>query len=284
MMAEDSPFHILIVGLGLIGGSLAQSLRGFPNSAVYGVDLDEAVLRRAESEGVIQKGYVNAADICPQCDLVFVCLFPEQTVAFINAAQFKPGAVVTDVCGVKGSVIPHIRTDIDFIGGHPMAGKEHGGYANASEELFLGACYILTPTKQTSPQAIRLMRGIAGYIGCKQTVVLSPERHDQMAAFTSHLMHVVAAALCISPQFAEFSAYGAGSLRDCTRVADINPILWTELFLENKEALLASIQSFGDSMEQLKEAIRNEDGQQLLSLLSLSKANKQKHKQTDRAM
>lgn len=274
-------FEIGIIGLGLIGGSLAQCLRGFRNARVCGADTNPQTLRRALADGVIEEGAADAFTLAARCDLVIVCLYPAQTVAFINGAQFKPGAVVTDVCGIKRAVVDRIRPGVDFVGGHPMAGREHGGYENASEELFLGASYILTPTAATSTRAVQLVRDMAAYIGCKQVVEMSPERHDQMAAFTSDLMHVVASALCGSPQFAEFAAYGAGSLRDCTRVADINADMWTELFVDNADALIESIGLFQHELDRFRALLGARDTMAIRDTLTRTAAIKRTHRPTD---
>ncbi len=279
-MTKDADFSILIVGLGLIGGSLAQALAGFKHAAIYGVDTDETTLSQALSDGAIAGGYTDVTH-APLCDLVLVCLYPDQTVSIINSMPLKPGAVVSDVCGVKEAVTSRINSGIDFIGGHPMAGKECGGYQNASDDLFLGATYLLTPTPSTSPHAIALLRELAAYIGCQQVTVLTPQQHDEMTAFTSQLMHVVAAALCTDPQFASFAPFGAGSLRDCTRVGDINPTMWTALFLHNRAALLHAIALFEESMDRIKATVAAGDGAALSAILAQSAQSKRQHRPSD---
>lgn len=264
----NSDFNVLIVGLGLMGGSLAKALRGFKNCNIFAVNRSPEVIRQAIAEGVIDDGDTDPQKFLPKADLVIVCLYPNLTLDFINNNKFKKGAVVTDICGVKQYVLQNIKNkDIDFIGGHPMAGREVSGYQASLSTLFIKASYILTPSKETSEYALSLMREVAEYIGCKQITVTTPKNHDEMIAYTSQLMHVVAVALCDNELLSSAVGYSAGSLRDCTRVADLNAGMWSELFTENREELIERIDEFTHSMNIIKTHLLSGDTDGLCKFL-----------------
>lgn len=251
---------ILIVGLGLIGGSLAKALKGFPNSEIYGVDLNRKVLEAAEADGTICKGYENINDIIGETDVVILCITPDNAVDIINNAPIKKGALVTDVCGVKQYIYNRITNkEVDYIGGHPMAGKECDGYFNSDGGLFNGANYIIVTNENNQKSHIDLLSDIIMYIGCKKITVTDAKNHDVMIAYTSQLMHVVAAALCDNECLDVAEAYSAGSLRDCTRVAKLNPDMWSELFIENREALSEQIDIFTASLKKIEKLIKISD-------------------------
>ncbi len=252
--------NILIVGLGLIGGSFAKALRGFPESQVFGIDLNDTTLKNAEKDGAIIKGFKNAGDILDQMDVVIVCLTPDKAVDFINSNRFKPGALVTDVCGVKGYIFDKLTNkDIDFVGGHPMAGRECDGYESSVETLFKGANYIIVKQESNTKEHIEYLEKIIDFIGCKHITYTSAEDHDEMIAYTSQLMHVVAATLCDNEILDRAEAYSAGSLRDCTRVAKLNPDMWSELFVENRDALSEQIRVFMYSLMKIDDLIKKGD-------------------------
>lgn len=193
-------------------------------------------------------------------DIVILCITPVAAVDFINTKKFKYDALVTDVCGVKGTLFSEIKNDsIDFIGGHPMAGKECGGYENSTKDLFYNANYIIVTKKSNTIEHIRTLENIIKYIGCKRITYTTPQEHDMMIAYTSQLMHVVAATLCDNEILEHAEAYSAGSLRDCTRVAKLNPSMWSELFIANKDALAEQIDIFTESLKKIEVYIKNGD-------------------------
>lgn len=264
----EDRFNILIAGLGLMGGSLAKALRGFKNAKIFGFDASCEVINSALSDGVIDEGDTNAEKFLLVSDLVIVCLYPDLAIRFINDNKFKKGAVVTDICGVKQHVLENITNpDIVFLGGHPMAGREKTGYSASIPDLFAKASYILTPTEKTPDYAISLMREVAEYIGCRQITIATPENHDAMIAYTSQLMHVVAVALCDNELLSSSVGYSAGSLRDCTRVADLNAEMWSELFMENKKELTERINEFEKSMDTIKKHLAANDTSGLCEFL-----------------
>ena len=273
---------VTVVGLGLIGGSMVRRLRGFMDATIYGVDIDAETLRLAESDGVIDKGFTDGKSIVGESDLIILCLYPEKNVEFVreNAHLLKKDAVLTDVSGVKGYVLNGIEgylpEGVEFIGGHPMAGRETGGYKSSTDTLFDGASYLITPAKNNSARAVSIVRSMADYIGCRHVVTTSPEEHDAMIAYTSQLMHVVAVALCDNPLLERSASFSAGSLRDCTRVALINADMWSELFLENKDALCDRIDEFKESLDAIKYATETGDREGLKNILARASERKQR--------
>ena len=278
---NSSDFSILVIGLGLIGGSVAKALNGFKNSDIYGVDTDESVIKRAEADLVIKKGYTSLCD-APKCNLVIICVKPAATLSILQNAEFESDVLVTDVCGVKQYL--HnvgLNRKFRYIGGHPMAGKEVGGYENSDKHLFKNASYLLTPSENALPQDIELLKSMAKHMGFKKTVITSAYEHDKMIAYTSQLMHVVAAALCDNPLLDNAEGFSAGSLKDCTRVAKMDAKMWTELFTANKEALTECVDSFISSMNTVKTALLNDDSENLLSFLENSSQRKRRYLNED---
>ncbi len=278
---NNSEFSILVVGLGLIGGSVAKALRGFKSCTIYGVDTDEAVIKQAESDYVIKKGYTSILN-APKCKLVIICVKPAATLSILKNAKFDDDVLVTDVCGVKQYLqSAGLSRNFRYIGGHPMAGKEVGGYENSDPELFKNASYLLTPTENSLPEDIELLKNMAAHMGFRKTVITSSSEHDQMIAYTSQLMHVVAAALCDNHLLDKAEGFSAGSLRDCTRVAKMDSKMWTELFIANKEALSDCIDSFINSINAVKTALLNNNAESLHSFLENSSDRKRRYLNED---
>ncbi len=269
--------NIVIVGLGLIGGSVLKALQGFPEAVFYGIDQDGTVIEQAKKEGLICRENVSEEAILAKADVCFICLHPDATVDYINTHNFGKGTLVTDVCGVKQAIYQGITNpDIDFIGGHPMAGKESSGYYASEGSLFHGASYLLTPTENNLPEHIELLKEMAAYMGFRETVITTPEKHDDMIAYTSQLMHVVAAVLCDSERLDDAKSYSAGSLRDCTRVAKLDSRLWSRLFLLNRKELLSCMDEFSDSLQKIRTLIANEDEKGLKTFLDGTSGRKQR--------
>lgn len=261
--------NITIVGLGLIGGSVARRLKGFKNAAITGMDINERSLILAKRDGVIDEGVTEGKTAVENADLIILCTYPKNNVDFVreNVGYMKDGAVITDVSGVKGYVIDEITRilpeNIDFIGGHPMAGREVGGYESSTDTLFEKASYLITPTDKNKPENIALIREMAEYIGCRHIITTTPDEHDAIIAYTSQLMHVVAVALCDNPMIERSTFFSAGSLRDCTRVAVINEKMWSELFLENRTELSKRISEMTASLDKMKNALDSGDRESL---------------------
>ena len=242
-----------IVGLGLIGGSLAKALHAYTDRTVLGYDADGAVLTRALEEEVLSG--VLTPERLAECDLVIVALYPAAAVEYVTCHrdQFRKGGLVMDCCGVKGVVCTPLEPvaregGFTFVGGHPMAGIERSGYAHAFPELFRGASLILTPYEGTEERHIQAIWELAKALGFGRLTRSTPEEHDRIIAYTSQLAHVVSCAYVGSPSAPDFQGFSAGSFKDMTRVARLNEDMWTELFLENKEALVREIDTLVEEL------------------------------------
>ena len=257
-----------IVGLGLIGGSYAKALRLLGAKQIIGVERNEATLAQAETMGIIDLGMTEADARLAQADIVICAIYPEAIANFIksNVANFKPNVLITDVAGIKNNMITEVQAALapgmEFISGHPMAGRQSSGLGMADAAIFHNANYIIVPEKGNSEVAIQWLEAFAKALGCKNTVRVTPEEHDRTIAFTSNLPHVTAVALMDSASYNEKTKYFvAGSFRDGTRVADINPELWCTLFLANKDKVADEIDRYMEQLELWRKALRAGDGE-----------------------
>ena len=255
---------IAIIGLGLIGGSIAKALSKSGKYHLIGIDKSDEVLACALKDNIISEGYNTSGDFLKGSSLIIISLYPYQTIEFIKEnVELLEGAIVTDTCGVKEDIVQEINSVskglFEFIGGHPMAGKEVGGYVNSDENLFINASYILTPDKNTDIDKLEYLKNIVSELNIRKVVLSTPKEHDDIIAYTSQLMHIMAVALCQNETLDISEGYSAGSLRDCTRVAVINEKLWSELFLLNKDSLIARISEFEDELEKIKKCINEQN-------------------------
>ncbi len=266
-------YNVTVVGLGLIGGSMAKAAKGFHGCRVYGIDTDLSVVAKAAEDGVIVNSSVNVREIISKSDLIIVALYAQATVDFIlkNQEYMKDGAVIADVCGVKSPVVypveAALRDELYFVGCHPMAGRELSGYANSLEDMFHRCNFIIAATKNTKRPGIEIMEEFARHIGAANIINTSPEDHDEMIAYTSQLMHAVAVALCDNEHIEKSAMYSAGSLRDCTRVAILNEELWSELFILNKEPLAKLIDELCGSLCRIRSAAMEGDRDELKAIM-----------------
>lgn len=272
--------QIAVVGLGLIGGSLAMALRGFEDYEIVGVDVNEDTLAYAEAHGA---GDTVTADsgVIAGADVVFLCLHPDGILNFLKTHRndFRPGALVTDVCGVKTAVMEAAEAlppGVDFIGCHPMAGKEHSGITHADADLFRGAHFILTPRPGSTPEHVARMERMAAHMGFRDVVRTTPEAHDAMIAYTSQVMHVLAVAVCDDPSLFACRGFEGGSFRDCTRVAALDVDLWTQLFSLNAPALTKVIRNLEDNLKAYREVLERGDRAALAEKLAYSSDRKRK--------
>lgn len=267
-------FNITIVGLGLIGGSYAMAIRDLYPKNLWGIDTDENVINIAMGKGIIDKGYLDPAEALKNSDLVIMCLYPQFVSKFIkdNMNNFKHGAIITDTAGVKNNIINDInsflRKDLDFIGGHPIAGKEFKGIESASKEIFNDANYVITPIEKNKIENINIVENIAKMIGVKNIIKISPEKHDEIIAYTSQLPHAIAIAIINSNIDKNVENFLGGSFMDATRVANINSELWQELLLTNKKELIKKIEIFEGEINKIKEAILDDDKDFLTTMLN----------------
>lgn len=273
--------HIVIVGLGLIGGSMAKALHGFEDFDLIGVDVSEPTLRYALEQDVVDRVEPDPAKALAEGDLVFLCLHPQGIVDFMaeHRDHFKPGAMVTDVCGVKGAILEGAKVlpdTVSFVGGHPMAGTEFSGIQHALVNMFHGAHYILTPNDQSRPEHVALMERLAVHIGCANIVKTTPENHDAIIAYTSQMMHVIAVAVCDDPSLFQYQGFEGDSFRGCTRVAALDVPLWTQLFTMNSKALGSALEELEKNIRAYRQAIEAGDTATLVEKLSYSAARKRK--------
>ena len=267
---------ILIVGLGLIGGSYAKALTdaGF---TVGAIDTNKNSIKYALDNGLISSGRNEPEGAyIGEFDLVVFALYPKIFTAWIAAHQgaLKRGALLTDVTGVKCSVVYEIqhmlRDDLEFIGAHPMAGREVSGVENACAEIFRGANYIVTPTEKNTKGAIEICKSLGRVLGFGNISELSPERHDEMIGFLSQLTHCIAVSLMVSKDTDELAKYTGDSFRDLTRIAKINDEMWSELFLLNRERLLFEMDRFAARFFELRACIENGDREGMREMMRLS--------------
>jgi len=260
-----------IVGLGLIGGSLAKAITQNTDHTVYGYDISEQVIKKAILVDAIEQQLTD--EILPHCDIVIVALYPQATIDYVtdHADLIKKDAIVMDCGGVKGIVCDALiplaeEKGFLFVGGHPMAGLEHSGFTYAKKNLFNNASMVLTPTRGPI-ESMETLKSLFNSIGFTNIEIATPEMHDRKIAFTSQLAHVVSNAYIKSPTAMEHAGFSAGSYRDLTRVAKLNEHMWTELFLENPDNLIQEIDTLIDNLKQYSDAIKAKDADTLCDLL-----------------
>ncbi|MDE7243450.1 MAG: prephenate dehydrogenase [Oscillospiraceae bacterium] len=261
-----------VVGLGLIGGSMAKAIHMYTDCTLFGYDTDGQVLSRALDEGVISAALTP--ERLPDCDLVIIALYPEATVAYVAAYrdQFRKGGLVMDCGGVKGVVCTPLEEVVRdcgffFIGGHPMAGIERSGYAFSFPEMFQRASLIVTPYPGTPEHCLEEIWVFAKQLGFGHLQRSTPQEHDHIIAYTSQLAHVVSCAYVGSPSAPNFQGFSAGSFKDMTRVAKLNEDMWTELFLENRDALVCEIDTLVEELAAFAYVIRRGDRDNLRGML-----------------
>ena len=261
-----------IVGLGLIGGSLAKAIKKNTPHSCFGLDTDGAALSAALGQEAID-GELTA-DRLSSCDVVIISLHPVQTIDFMleHKDDFKKGGIVIDTCGVKGAIIDAVEkplTDagVRFIGCHPMAGREFSGFAYSVDNLFEKASFIMTPTQNSSPGAVKAVSELALEMGFAKVVTASPAEHDEIIAYTSQLAHVVSSSYVKSPSLMRQIGFSAGSFKDLTRVAKLNEDMWTPLFLMNGQALTKEVDCIIARLTEYRDAIASGNSAELHRLL-----------------
>lgn len=261
-----------IVGLGLIGGSLAKSIKKNTQNSCFALDINKGTIAGAIAQEAID-GEISAENL-QSCDVVIVSLHPQQTIDFIleNKSNFRKGGIVIDTCGVKGEIVSAVEKtlteeNVHFLGCHPMAGREFSGFAYAVDNLFEKASFIMTPTDSTPIKVVKEISQLAYSIGFAKVVVSNVEEHDRVIAFTSQLAHVVSSAYVKSPSLLKQSGFSAGSFKDLTRVAKLNEDMWTTLFLMNREPLVYEIDCIMARLKEYRDCISNNDAQTLHDLL-----------------
>ena len=271
---KDTKF--LIVGLGLIGGSYAQMLhdKGY---FVGAVDINQNSIDYSLKKGFIDIGSNKADEIfISDFDIIIFALYPEDFYNWImnNQHMIKKNALITDVTGVKTGIIYKIqktlRDDLEFIGAHPMAGRESRGVENADKSVFIGANYIVTPTEKNTNEGIECCKALGRILGFGNITELSPESHDEMIGFLSQLTHCIAVSLMTCRDSEAFASYTGDSFRDLTRIAKINSEMWSDLFLMNRDILLKQMDMFEEQFGLLKHFIYNKDKESIKNMMDIS--------------
>lgn len=264
-MIVDVSKKILIVGLGLLGSSYARALKRF-GFYISTITKEQSSIDYALKEEIIDEGSTEIDEkIIADADLVIFALYPHVFVEWIEQNQklFKSGAIITDVTGVKGNIVYKIqnilRDDVEFIAAHPMAGREVSGVENSTDTMFQGANYIVTPTEKNTPEAINTCLELGRLLGFSNVTTLSPKEHDEMIGFLSQLTHCIAITLMTCNDKENMEKFTGDSFRDLTRIARINDLMWSELFVANKDSLLKQMELFINKFNELKTMLETED-------------------------
>ena len=264
--------NVGIVGLGLIGGSMAKSIKARTGHTVYGVDLGAETMTMARMCGAIDAPLTE--ENLPSCDLILVAIRPQAAIDWVksHAAAISKSAIVVDLCGVKRSVVAAIAPVAEqygfaYIGGHPMAGRERGGFTAATDDLYVGASMILTPDKRTDMQLLETLKAFFLDVGFAGLTFSTPEEHDRIIAFTSQLAHIASSAYVKSPEAQRRRGFSAGSFQDMTRVARLDEDMWTELFLADADYLTSELEVLVGHLNEYLDALKNRDAEHLRALL-----------------
>lgn len=264
--------NVGIVGLGLIGGSMAKSIKARTGHTVYGTDLSAETMTMARMCGAIDAPLTE--ENLPQCDLLLVAIRPQAAIDWVtsHASAISKHAIVVDLCGVKRCVVAAItpvaeRCGFAYIGGHPMAGRERGGFTAATDDLYVGASMILTPDKRTDMQLLETLKAFFLDVGFAGLTFSTPEEHDRIIAFTSQLAHIASSAYVKSPEAQRRRGFSAGSFQDMTRVARLDEDMWTELFLDDADYLTRELEVLVGHLNEYLDALKARDAQRLRALL-----------------
>ena len=270
-----------IVGLGLIGGSMAKSVMSRTGHTVYGIDLDQETMMLARMCGAIN-GTLSDENL-PECDIILLAIRPSAAIRWVeeNAGKIDRNTIVVDLCGVKRMVVNAIspiaaQNGFAYIGGHPMAGRERGGFTSATEDLYDGASMILTPDDRTDMKLLDTLKNFFLDVGFAQLTFSTPEEHDRIIAFTSQLAHIVSSAYVKSPEAQRRRGFSAGSFRDMTRVARLDEDMWTELFLADADYLTGELDVLIGHLTEYADTLKSGDAQRLRALLKEGKECKTK--------
>lgn len=278
----DNKSKILIVGLGLIGGSYAKALskHGYQ---VKAITRDQKDIDYAVQSGIIADGTTEVnPELIAWSDITVLALYPHTLLDWVkqNAHLFTPGTLVTDVTGVKGTIVAdvqsHMPDGVEFIAAHPMAGREKSGVEYSDDAVFRGANYIVVPTEKNTPEAVALCSKLGEILGFHRISTLTVKEHDRMIAFLSQLTHSIAVALMCATEQAGLEAYTGDSFRDLTRIARINDEMWSELFLCNREALLEEMDRFADEFAHLRKALADGNREELRRMMRFSSERREK--------
>lgn len=279
-MRLNQNMKILIIGLGVIGGSYASALtkQGYK---IHCITKEQKDIDYAMERGMIYGGTTEVdPDLVGSADLVVFAVYPKIFLEWIEKHQslFKSGAIITDVTGVKGCVVEKVqsmlRPDVEFIAAHPMAGRESSGVEYSDDRVFQGANFIITPTEKNTPEAIALCRELGETLGFARITELSPDDHDEMIAFLSQLTHCIAITLMTCNNTTALEQYTGDSFRDLTRIARINDAMWSELFMLNRDALLKEMDAFSAEFGKFRWLLAKGDAEGMRAVMRASTARR----------
>ncbi|MCR5847830.1 MAG: prephenate dehydrogenase [Lachnospiraceae bacterium] len=288
--------NVLIVGLGLIGGSYARALKRI-GCRVTALDRSEKTLGFALENGIIDDGATSVTDsenkdktirLINEADCIILALYPNAAIEWIkdNVGNIKEGIMITDVTGVKSCIVYEIQKILqdkaEFIAAHPMAGKETSGVEYSDDRIFRDANYIVVPTDRNTEEAICWCENLGQILGFNKVSVLSPEEHDEMIAYVSQLTHCIAVSLMTCKDNEHLKDYTGDSFRDLTRIARINENMWSELFHMNKEPLLKEMNLFIDELTELRDLIEADDTEAIKAKMRLSTERRAKFNSSKR--
>ncbi len=264
--------NILVIGLGLIGGSFCKALSTKTSHSVYGYDIDKTVTDKAiHDKSIISRLEPDQFGIA---DITLICLHPEATIKFIeaNASKLRRGSIVTDMCGIKANIVAQmsdasIESGLRYIGAHPMAGREFGGYDYSVANLYENRSFIVTPVDDTDTDALNTVTSLARETGFTRIITATPQQHDKTIAYTSQLAHIVSSAYVKSPSIKNESGFTAGSFQDMTRIATLNENMWTELFMQNRKPLIDELTTLINNLSKYRDSLLSSDSDGLKELL-----------------
>ena len=268
-----------ILGLGLIGGSLARAY-ALAGHTVYAAEKDGKMLSFAQLAGAVD-GPLTVENI-GQCELILLAIYPDGSAAWLeeHARHISRDALVMDCCGVKqricGRCLPLAeKYGFTFIGGHPMAGTQFSGFKYSRANLFEGAPMVLVPPRFDDMDLLDRAKNALSPCGFGSFSVTTAREHDRMIAFTSQMPHILSNAFVKSPTAASHRGFSAGSYKDLTRVAWLNPQMWAELFLENREFVLEELNTYINALTAYRDAVEHQDPDTLMALLEEGKRRKE---------
>lgn len=269
---EDFNFNISVVGLGVIGGSIAYALRNTSAQNIWGIDNDRNTLAEAKKNQMIDQGFELPKQPLSKSDIVILSIYPKDCITFIarNMNAFKSGCIILDTSGIKRSIVSEIesiiRDDIDFIGGHPMAGNEGKGVHCANKSLFKNANFLLTPSHNNREKNILTIETLLKAMGFGKISKISPEKHDEMIGYTSQLPHIIAASLINCNDNMDITRFTGNSFDEFTRIAKMNAPLWAQLIMGNRDNIIPLMDAFISELIRIKDTLSDEDMSQLESI------------------
>ena len=271
--------NITVIGMGMMGGSLIKALKASnQNYNIYAIDTNKENIESAVKDGYIEKGYCNY-DSIEECikwsDIIMLCTLPSIAIDIINKYKhlIDNNKILSDFCGVKTDIFNNTK-DKKYVGLHTMAGKEKGGYCNSSETLFKNSNAIIVNNENANEDDINIIKKLSKDLGCLKVIISTPEKHDEMIAFTSQLMHIIACGIVNHDHFLASLGYEGNSLGDHTRVGTIDANMWSELFLYNSEYLSDTLQKYINCLEDFKKALDNKNRDELKKLMTNSNTTK----------